>query len=283
MHIKTTKCLKCEVGEVFSWRARTHSFTLSPLIYISKQEGWMGNEVGHSDVYAPSPYISSFANQRGIHHILACSSSSFLNSFCLVYRLITKRRVVRKITCGSDGQKMRVFSVCAYILGMTLSWIKSAGCDAATHSSAPAGAIHSRAEHIFRPRDAYMHITYVYICMRRSHLENRLAPQNVSANIFSSPDVQTLAFFLGIFHLVEIFGYIHLPESSISLHFGMNAKKFSKVTEEMASVEIWKYIFSWWLQSLINKTWTSGAVFYSWSMEFFQLHSHIICFTILTA
>lgn len=131
----------------------------------------MGNEVGHSDVYMCALSISSSANQRGIHHILACSSS-FLNSFCLVYRLINEAAC-----CAQNNVRLwrsenaSVLRVCVYILGMTLSWIKSAGCDAATHSSAPAGAIHSRAEHIFRPRDAYMHITYVYICMRRSHLE----------------------------------------------------------------------------------------------------------------
>ena len=84
----------------------------------------MGNEVGHSDVHAPSTCISSSAKpKRGVHHIYPCSSS-FLNSFCLVYRLITKRRVVRKITCGSGGQKMRVFSVCmpkyTHTVGMTL-------------------------------------------------------------------------------------------------------------------------------------------------------------------
>lgn len=121
--IKTAKCLKCEVGEIFLGWARTHSFTLSPHIYF--QTGGLNGKWSGSPrrICALSTYLAR--QTREGHPSYPCSSSSsFLNSFCLVYRLITKRRVLRKITYGSGGQKMRVFSPCVcervYILGMTL-------------------------------------------------------------------------------------------------------------------------------------------------------------------
>lgn len=100
------------------------------------------------------------------------------------------------------SENASVLRVCVYILGMTLSWIKSAGCDAATHSSAFEGRAHIQTE-----RRIYTHNICIYLYATVTFRTGSL--RKMSLPIFSPRlTFKHSHFFLGIFHLVEIF-WVH--------------------------------------------------------------------------